>query len=82
MSAELLKVSDWMSLPTCTTSRKPSALTSAVSLVRAMKSFSSGGITFRTACGTITWRIAVAWLIPSERAASIWPRGTASSPAR
>ncbi len=58
VSAELLKVSDWMSRPTWTTSTKPITLTSEVSFIRAMKSFSSGGITLRTACGTITWRIA------------------------
>ena len=57
-------------------------LTSEVSFISAMKSLSSGGITLRTACGTITLRIAWPWLIPSERAASIWPRGTASIPAR
>ncbi len=56
--------------------------TSEVSFIRAMKSFSSGGITLRTACGTITKRIAWPWLMPSERAASICPRGTASMPAR
>ena len=33
------------------------ALTRAVSFVRAMKSFSRGGITLRTACGTTTKRI-------------------------
>ena len=38
-----------------------------------MKSFSIGGITRLIACGTITWRIDWAWLMPSERAASVWP---------
>ena len=50
-------------------------LTRVVSFSSAMNSFSIGAITLRTACGTITWRIAWPWLIPSDRAASIWPRG-------
>ena len=82
VSAEPLKCRDWMSRPTRTTSARAMTLTSEVSFISAMKSLSSGGMTLRTACGTITWRIAWPWLIPSERAASIWPRGTASIPAR
>ena len=45
--------------------------TRVVSFISAMKSFSIGAITLRTACGTITLRIAWPWLIPSDRAASI-----------
>ena len=82
VSAELLKVSACTSRPAFTTSTSAITPTSEVSFISAMKSFSIGGITFRIACGTITWRIACAWLMPSERAASIWPYGTASSPAR
>ena len=82
ISPELLKVSDCTSEPTRTTSSTPIALSSEVSFISAMKSFRSGGITVRTACGTTTCCIAFPWLIPSERAASICPRGTDSRPAR
>jgi hypothetical protein len=34
------------------------------------------------AWGRITSRIVWLWLIPSERAASVWPRSTDSMPAR
>jgi hypothetical protein len=53
-----------------------------VSLKSAMKSFTTGGITIRNACGTRILRIAVARDIPSESAASIWPEGMACNPAR
>jgi hypothetical protein len=79
--AELLKVSDWMSLPTSATSFSAIALASVVSFISAMKSFRSGGMTFRIACGTTTKRIACPWLMPSDLAASVWPCGTASIPA-
>ncbi len=82
VSAELLKVLPWMSLPTRATSLRAITPTRVVSFIRAMKSLSSGAITLRTACGTITLRIAWPWLMPSERAASICPSGTASIPAR
>ena len=36
----------------------------------------------RTAWGRITWRIAFQWLMPMQRAASIWPPGTAPMPER
>ena len=45
--------------------------TNEASFISAMKSFSIGGMTLRTACGTITCRSATAWVIPSERAASL-----------
>ena len=47
-----------------------------------INSFSIGAGIFVTAWGMTMWRIACRWLIPSERAASIWPFGTASIPAR
>ena len=75
VSAELLKVFDWMSLPTRATSLRAITLTRVVSFSSAMNSFSIGAITLRTAWGTITLRIAWPWLIPSDRAASIWPLG-------
>ena len=56
--------------------------TSEVSFISAMKSLSRGGMTLLTACGTMMWRIDWPWLMPSERAASICPEGTASIPAR
>ena len=54
VSAELLKVLDWMSNDTCTASGREMMLTSEVSFIRATRSFRSGGMTVRTACGTIT----------------------------
>ena len=48
-----------------------------VSLNSAMKSLTTGGITIRTAWGTMMRRRASARLIPSASAASICPRGTA-----
>ena len=56
--------------------------TSAVSFCRPMKSFSSGGITRRTACGRITNRSVCQRESPSERAAASWLGCTDSIPAR
>ncbi len=47
-----------------------------------MKSFSRGGITRRTACGTITKRSVCPRESPSERAAASWLGCTDSIPAR
>ena len=47
-----------------------------------MKSFSSGGITRRTAWGTTTKRMVLPWDSPSERAAAVWLQCTLSMPAR
>ena len=60
----------------------PSTNTSDVSLISSTNSFVSGGIITRNAWGTMMLRIA--WLrpIPSGRAASICPLGTASMPPR
>ena len=63
-------------------STEPRIPTSAVSFCSPMKSFRSGGITRRTACGSTT--AASAWLrvSPSERAAASWLGCTDSIPAR
>ena len=53
-----------------------------VSLKSAMKSFTTGGITMRTAWGTTMRRSANARDMPSESAASICPGGIACRPAR
>src|SRR5262249_2693764 len=82
VSAEALKVLVWMSVEVWITSFSAITLTSVVSFSRAMSSFSIGAGILRTACGTITLRIDWRWLMPSDRAASIWPPGTASMPAR
>ncbi len=82
VSAELLNVLDWMSRPTSATSLRAITLASVVSFISAVNSFSIGAITLRTAWGTITLRIAWPWFMPSDLAASIWPSGTASMPAR
>src|SRR6266702_1876753 len=50
----------------------PRVPTSAVSFCRLMKSFSSGGMMLRTACGRITYRIEDDCVRPSERAAATW----------
>ena len=55
---------------------------SAVSFWSPMKSFRSGGITRRTACGTITYRIDWRCESPSDRAAAFWLECTDSIPAR
>ncbi len=47
-----------------------------------MKSLSSGGITRRIACGTITWRSDWIRVRPSERAAASWLGWIDSMPAR
>src|SRR5918995_70618 len=47
-----------------------------------MSSLVSGGSTMRNACGKTILRVAVIDLIPNDRAASTWPRGTAWIPAR
>ena len=56
--------------------------TRTVSFCSPMKSFSSGGTTRRTACGTTTWRRLCQRLRPSERAAASWLGWTDSMPAR
>jgi hypothetical protein len=53
-----------------------------VSLNSAMKSFVTGGITIRTACGTITRRMVSHHPMPMACAASICPLSIASMPAR
>ena len=47
-----------------------------------MKSLSSGGITRRIACGTMTWRSAWNSDRPSDRAAASWLGWIESMPAR
>jgi hypothetical protein len=49
--------------------------------VSRISSLVSGGVMIRNACGS-TMRVAVPDGIPSERAASTWPFGTAWMPAR
>ncbi len=56
--------------------------TSEVSFISAMKSLSSGGIDPSDRLGHDHVAHERPWLIPSERAASICPRGTPSMPAR
>ena len=75
-------MTDCASRATETTSPTAITLTSATSLVSAMKSFMSGGSTRRTACGTTIRRIAWRLVMPRLRAASVWPRSTDSMPAR
>ena len=60
----------------------PRIETSAVSFCRPMKSFRSGGITRRTACGRITCRSACDRDSPSDRAATSCDGCTDSIPAR
>ena len=55
---------------------------SAVSLRTLMQLLVSGGITILTACGTTTSRMVSKNPRPSAEAASTWPFGTASIPAR
>ena len=70
-------ICDWLNA-----SITPSVPTSAVSFCRPMKSFRSGGITRRIACGRITRRSAWKRESPSERAAASWLGCTDSIPAR
>src|SRR5213075_1349691 len=63
-------------------STTPSVDTRTVSFCSPMKSLRSGGITRRTACGTITKRSAWRRLRPSDRAAASWLQWTDSIPAR
>src|SRR5438093_55939 len=70
-------ICDWLKA-----SIAPRVPTSAVSFCSPMKSFRSGGITRRTACGSTTKRSACRWERPSERAAASWLGCTDSMPAR
>ena len=63
-------------------STTPMLATSAVSFCRPMKSFNSGGMTRRIACGRITKRRDSQRERPSERAAALWLSWTDSMPAR
>jgi len=47
-----------------------------------LNSLPSGGITIRIACGRTTCRIAWCRRMPSDSAASVWPRSTESIAAR
>ena len=51
-------------------------------LVSAMRMLASGGITERIACGSTMSRSICPNVMPSERAASAWPRSTALIPER
>ena len=54
---------------------------SAVSLRTLIEFEVIGGTTMRIACGSTTFAIKGSGLRPRARAASNWPRGTASMPA-
>ena len=56
--------------------------TSEESLSRATSWLVGGGMTIRMACGMTIESMRPAGDMPSDRAASIWPRGTAWMPAR
>ena len=71
------RIWDWRKISTT-----PMNDTSTVSFWRPMKSFSSGGMTRRTACGRTTWRSAWNRVSPSDRAAASWLGWTESMPAR
>ena len=53
-----------------------------MSLISSTSSLVSGGMTMRNACGSTTETMVRPGLMPSDRAASLWPLGTASMPAR
>src|SRR4051812_42875425 len=63
-------------------SATPITETIAVSFCRPTKSFRSGGVTRRTACGMITYCIVCQYESPSDRAAARWLACTDSIPAR
>ena len=67
-----LNVADWSICACLNASTTPSVPTRAVSFCRPMKSFRSGGITRRTACGRTTKRSDWPCERPSERAAASW----------
>ena len=77
MNVAALSICAWRNASTT-----PMRPTSAVSFCRPMKSFSSGGITRRIACGKITNRRDCQRDSPSERAAALWLACTDSIPAR
>ena len=52
------------------------------SLIIAMKSLPTAGVTIRKACGAMIRRNVVREVMPSDWAASVWPCGTASMPDR
>ena len=56
--------------------------TSEVSLIRAMKSLPTAGMTILNACGRTMRRCVCQPLRPIAQAASFWPLGTAWMPAR
>ena len=60
--------------PSCIRSAMVSSETSAEFLISAMNSLPSGGIMRTSACGRHDARIAWRDGMPSDRAASIWPR--------
>ena len=79
MKLKSADTSIWACLNASTEPRIP---TSAVSFCSPMKSFRSGGITRRTACGNTTEASACPRVSPSERAAASWLGCTDSIPAR
>ena len=56
--------------------------TRAESLIMAMNSLPTAGVTMRTACGSTMRAMMRRCVMPSAAAASRWPRGTAWMPAR
>jgi hypothetical protein len=61
---------------------KPTTLASVVSLMTSSVLLTRSGSTLRVACGRMTQTIVRQRESPVERAASAWPAGTLSSPAR
>ena len=60
----------------------PMKKSSELVFIMLLNSLPSGGTITRAACGRTMRRIASPWVIPSDCAASIWPRSIASMPAR
>ena len=77
-----MKVDDASICATRNASSGPRIDTSATSFCSAMKSFSKGGTTRRTACGSTTNRVDCAGVSPSASAAECWPAWIESIPAR
>ena len=61
---------------------EPKMKNSDVSLINRTSSLVRGGMMMRNACGRMIVNIVRVCDMPSERAASVWPFGTASIPAR
>jgi hypothetical protein len=80
--SKVWKVAELIDCVTRKSSLTPITLSTDVVFISPLKELPSGGTITRSACGAMIQRMTLLGRIPSDAAASNWPRGMESSPAR